>query len=757
MYRENLSNRIANLKIHSGYSDSPALRMSMKKTFSLLDITPPGMSPSAILIVRNINAEISADCLHELNNKSVIPLINKHLIDDWKLTIERQVEELYRDAVKPVNSIAGHKEKAVLFNDEAELLACFCREIVRGDGTDKWWWRRYFSYPVKQNTSSELITRQLVQKPSYVPAVINLLAKWNMAISFVKSLETSDCYKITQSMLYEYGLIDLGGKLHRTENQSNEAYSLIHEQQTSNENEQQFFKRSESIYSEKLNDHGQGYRFKHGITLPPWFDLFNAEIWRPDLNKEQITLLGISRLLQEKPVLIRSNRYQEQICYWYLNKEATNENNAFLQLPQNQGSQEDAFFKNQYNVIEKNGEHESNIYFDQTDKNNILTVEGINKNSAEVSSHFQADINSASHEENLNLDIQNEILSSNDQSAFANTDQDNEFKIENDTKIQPGNLSDIKEASEKEEINQQTGDKLQPASGQESISLTGFTTEVGEEYLDFDKLYSDNFFDSQLGGLLYVINLLSQLNFPVCISKQLNIDQQISRWAFLDAISRALLGKKYFSLSKDPIWKILAVLDRRKLKVPLGKGFQEQADYFIPVDWFAYFAEDSKQQYYWAVHKNRLRIWTDTAIISEHDISSIDSAENRVLSVLKEYSAGICSSQIQHDRFGHAPLANRKQLKDAGIDQGLAYLISFVLPFLRHYLHNILSLSSVTPHVLLKEFLKLDSRIFISSSHIDLVADINKTSLTARRSGLDQDPGWLPEYGRVVLFHFDKG
>jgi hypothetical protein len=34
------------------------------------------------------------------------------------------------------------------------------------------------------------------------------------------------------------------------------------------------------------------------------------------------------------------------------------------------------------------------------------------------------------------------------------------------------------------------------------------------------------------------------------------------------------------------------------------------------------------------------------------------------------------------------------------------------------------------------------------------VFDIDDVNMAARISGLDRDPGWVPELGRIVLFHF---
>ena len=44
-----------------------------------------------------------------------------------------------------------------------------------------------------------------------------------------------------------------------------------------------------------------------------------------------------------------------------------------------------------------------------------------------------------------------------------------------------------------------------------------------------------------------------------------------------------------------------------------------------------------------------------------------------------------------------------------------------------------------------------------SRTHVDVVMNLEAIDLAARISGLDQDPGWVPELGRIVLFHFEGG
>ena len=46
-------------------------------------------------------------------------------------------------------------------------------------------------------------------------------------------------------------------------------------------------------------------------------------------------------------------------------------------------------------------------------------------------------------------------------------------------------------------------------------------------------------------------------------------------------------------------------------------------------------------------------------------------------------------------------------------------------------------------------------RVLVSHTHVDVVMDLETVEVAARASGLDQDPGWVPSLGRIVLFHFE--
>ena len=52
--------------------------------------------------------------------------------------------------------------------------------------------------------------------------------------------------------------------------------------------------------------------------------------------------------------------------------------------------------------------------------------------------------------------------------------------------------------------------------------------------------------------------------------------------------------------------------------------------------------------------------------------------------------------------------------------------------------------------------LRVPGRIRVSRTHIDLHMSLEAINIPTRAAGLDRDPGWVPELGRAVLFHYER-
>ncbi|MCU0491971.1 MAG: hypothetical protein MUD01_10305, partial [Chloroflexaceae bacterium] len=73
------------------------------------------------------------------------------------------------------------------------------------------------------------------------------------------------------------------------------------------------------------------------------------------------------------------------------------------------------------------------------------------------------------------------------------------------------------------------------------------------------------------------------------------------------------------------------------------------------------------------------------------------------------------------------------------------------LPGIRALLAQLLNAADTAA---IESLLWAHGRLLVGPTHVEVVMPLDAIDLRARRVGLDRDPGWLPQVGRVVLFHF---
>jgi hypothetical protein len=77
--------------------------------------------------------------------------------------------------------------------------------------------------------------------------------------------------------------------------------------------------------------------------------------------------------------------------------------------------------------------------------------------------------------------------------------------------------------------------------------------------------------------------------------------------------------------------------------------------------------------------------------------------------------------------------------------------VARVVPRLRCRLAGMLA---VPEDDVTSELLRRRANVTITATHVDAVFALADVSLRVRRAGLDADPGWRPEYSRVIRFHY---
>jgi hypothetical protein len=164
--------RIRTLRAIGPSCDPLALRLKLERTFESLDLRASGLSPCAIVCVRRMRVAAGRR-------------------ERWTEAVNGQLQSLAVRAVRPFRQAVPADADVILFEDEAELLACLARDSWRG-GLDAWWWRGLFG----TDPTSALVRSLFTAAATVVPAAIDRLARAFIAAEVVRSLPSIDCEEI---------------------------------------------------------------------------------------------------------------------------------------------------------------------------------------------------------------------------------------------------------------------------------------------------------------------------------------------------------------------------------------------------------------------------------------------------------------------------------------------------------------------------------------------------------------------------------
>ncbi len=218
---------------------------------------------------------------------------------------------------------------------------------------------------------------------------------------------------------------------------------------------------------------------------------------------------------------------------------------------------------------------------------------------------------------------------------------------------------------------------------------------------DDSSIFQDNGINTQLCGVFYLINLMRELDLPECFEEDFGLSSQVGAWGTLELLARAIIGNDD-RFNSDPVWDILAGLDGRKDGTLAGNQMNDSKSYKMPQLWFEKCKQKMDAGFYW------------------DDSAPVEGIE------------------------GVLP----------GLSPQLSGLMSCIMPFIRWYLRLALDPGAKKEEPE-KDMLICNGRLYITSTHIDIMMKLDDISIPVRMAGLDADPGWAADFGRVVKFHFE--
>jgi hypothetical protein len=256
---------------------------------------------------------------------------------------------------------------------------------------------------------------------------------------------------------------------------------------------------------------------------------------------------------------------------------------------------------------------------------------------------------------------------------------------------------------------------------------------------------------TRLGGLFYLIHVLERLELPHAFEPAWAIGSTAGSWGTLDLIARALLGSSF--PAPDRVWEALAELagwndgPARAFGSRFADGASDPA-WVAPLAWPAEL-RDQFEQVAWSHAGPRVCLWSREGYLLTHRRARGD-AETAARRARRRFEPDVTgTTALVRQPAGEIPWLPPAMLP-AGCPPRLGRWAAATAPAVLRRLR--LALGHDTARA--TELLRAPARVFVTSSHVDVVFALSDIDVTVRRAGLDRNPGWRPAFGRVVYFHF---
>ncbi|MGH7862993.1 MAG: hypothetical protein ACREOS_12235, partial [Candidatus Dormibacteraceae bacterium] len=260
---------------------------------------------------------------------------------------------------------------------------------------------------------------------------------------------------------------------------------------------------------------------------------------------------------------------------------------------------------------------------------------------------------------------------------------------------------------------------------------------------------------TRIGGVLYLINLMTHLNLPSCFEEDWGLESRVGSWGVLELLGRALIKRDAAALRDDPLWTALAALDRRPEGALPGALLRPVGRFSLPGGWPGQVERTGRSVIYWSTWHGRLRLWSAEGYVLA-DLPRGDRparAEALALSRAEGLDGATLRRRSRPPEAGRGVLGSSTLIMP--ISDAVREWLSMVAPYLRVRLRRSLAVNPRKPLDLDTTLLRRAGRLYLSATHVDLVLPLDDVSIAVRLAGLDRDPGWLPGFGRVVKFHYE--
>jgi hypothetical protein len=634
-------------------ADPTTLRLRVDHLLGTADLQPPGMPPTTVLIVR---------CVSDPLPGGLAPDRQQARIDrPWEKAARSALTTLYQQAARPANGVVPDGADAVVFADEAELLACLALDICRGGAAMRWWWAGVRQLPPATGASVASLFRN---RGDILPAIVHHLAALGALTSVINTLSPSQALSIVASVFKAYEMdVPLFDQL--------DMQSGAGEGDTADEDTDE-----------------------QPLTL--W------ERWHPAAgstlaaSRERACLIGLALSLYHSPAVIRSPAFQRRIRAWWI-AAGTGEGARDGRSPTARIERDPDPPLHPDTHRSTASEPIGNSAMERPDGQVSAPMDSVEQHLTRSAGMFPAShppssttadtrphaVDSAAATTPIQRDMtEPDAEPVAGESRRDSPDSGRSSYDELDAELTVIESGGTKQVQAPDLARDDSRLVRTPDTDGDDSEAVGLTLEGG--------------IPTRLGGIVYLINLMSRLDLPDCFEDDLALATTVGPWGTLELLARGLAGQAAGGLVDDPLWGALGRLAGRPVGVLPSLGTIGPKRLALPDGW----------------------IVPDDLVEEALDLDLT------------------------------SPLLR-------GIDATTGRWLQLIVPYVRGYLSNVLRHDEVDGGDVAQTLLIQPGQVYISSTHVDVVLPLDAISISIRLAGLDRDPGWLPDFGRVVKLHFN--
>ena len=692
---------VRRLRVRGRKLDPLAAQLRLDNLLQTTELHPAWLPPSAIV------------CLHQLRDPlpRVLKLQSRSAMQSlaWQQAVSAVVQEKIRSAVRPVSAEVSSEASAVIFNDQAELLACLAMDWLEDRLGSRWWWRSLF----KDQDVAGIVPEAWSNAPQYVPQALELLATKHRLEPFARALSADRARVLLREVTRSFALHELQSAL-------DAGFEQVSRGPGDDKTPAPQFQHA------SLDSNATGVRSR---PVPPWRLLVPESLAQsPGLERE--CLIGVALTIRRAPAAARSSRFARATLSWlraagadeivpvgdssepYAGRGAQSDDD--LQVKAHRESLE---VRQSTATLSGPAARES-LLSEPTPPGRHAKPRPATKESPRDEPEYppqstQAHIFSSSSDLDTTGASERKAAPSARRQSLASS----------------AIVRHIREASTPGPSNSiaSPGDETSPASFPEEQSF-----EAATDVLRVDEVRVE----TEFGGIFYLINLGIFLELYGDFTAPARKSLALSIFDFIALVGRRLLNGQ---ITEDPVWELLAQLaGRGELDAP-GKGFEPPDEWRLPAQWLEAFPDE--RRFEWTTDGERLRVGHPAGFLLL-DVPLADSPAKQLKREMMVYHA---SAKRQRSRKSFSVSRNGTNLEQ---------WLDWIMPYVRVRLCRALGIADASDPGLALGAQR--ASILLTGVHLDIFFALSEHPLEIRLAGLDRDPGWVPAAGRFVRFHYQS-